>query len=53
MAIPQEMKIRIVVPLEFITAKQTSGCMFTDNRNRAKVANFLCPLAPSLAVSLD
>jgi len=25
-AIPQEMKIRIAVPLEFITIEQTSGC---------------------------
>jgi hypothetical protein len=38
-AIPGEMKIRIAVPLEFITIEQTSGCMFTHNKNhRAKVS---------------
>jgi hypothetical protein len=41
-AIPQEMKIRIAVPLEFITIGQTWGCMFTYNKNhRAKVTGNL------------
>ena len=34
MATPQETKIRIAVPLEFITIEQTSGCMLTHNKNR-------------------
>ena len=37
-AIPEEMKIRIAVPLEFITIVQTSGCMFTHNKkNKVRV----------------
>jgi len=38
-AVPEKMKIRIAVPLEFITIEQTSVCMFIHNKNRAKVAN--------------
>ena len=35
-AIPHEMKIRIAVPLEFITIVQTSGCIFTQNSGAKK-----------------
>jgi len=31
-AVPEKMKIRIAVPLEFITIEQTSVCTFTHNK---------------------
>jgi hypothetical protein len=38
-AIPEKMKIRIAVPLEFITTAQTKVCMLTHNKNhRSKVS---------------